>query len=59
MKNNSKDNRGEIEIELLLREALSIKQEPSQQLNGSIVKKSKEYLAKLVADTHNDYEFLR
>ncbi len=38
MKNNSKGNRAKIEIELLLRKALRVQQEPSQQLNDSIIR---------------------
>ena len=46
MKNNPKGGSSKIEIELLLRKALRVKQEPSQQLNDSIVKNCREYSAK-------------
>ncbi len=38
MKNDSKGNSAKIEIELLLRKALRVQQEPSQQLNDSIIR---------------------
>ena len=38
MNNESKGNRAKIEIELLLRKALRVQQEPSQQLNDSIIR---------------------
>ena len=38
MKNHSKGNNNKNEIELLLREALRIKQKPSQELNDSIIR---------------------
>ncbi len=37
MKNNKKGDRAQIEIELLLQKALRVQQEPSQQLNDSII----------------------
>lgn len=47
MKNNSKGGSSKIEIDLLLRKALRVKQEPSQQLNNSIVENCREYSAKV------------
>ena len=38
MKNHSKGNNNKNEIELLLREALRIKQKPSQEINDSIIR---------------------
>ncbi len=38
MKNNKKGDRSKIEIELLLQKALRVQQEPSQQLNDSIIR---------------------
>jgi len=38
VKNNKKGGRAKIEIELLLRKALRVQQEPSQQLNDSIIR---------------------
>ena len=38
MKNNSKGDKAKIEIELLLQKALRVQQEPSQQLNDSIIR---------------------
>ncbi len=38
MKNNKKGDRTKIGIELLLRKALSVQQEPGQQLNDSIIR---------------------
>ena len=38
MKNNKKGDRAQIEIELLLRKALRVQQEPGQQLNDSIIR---------------------
>ncbi len=37
MKNNKKGGSAKIEIELLLQKALRVQQEPSQQLNDSII----------------------
>ena len=37
MKNNKKGDKAKIEIELLLQKALRVQQEPSQQLNDSII----------------------
>ncbi len=48
MKNNPKGGSSKIEIELLLRNALRVKQEPSQQLNDSIVKIAESILQKLM-----------
>lgn len=38
MKNNSKGDSAKIDIELLLRKALRVQQEPGQQLNDSIIR---------------------
>ncbi len=38
MKNNSKGDSAKIEIELLLRKALRVKQKPSQRLNAFIIR---------------------
>ncbi len=38
MKNNKKNDSAKIEMELLLRKALRVQQEPSQQLNDSIIR---------------------
>lgn len=38
MKNNKKGDSAKIEIEVLLRKALRVHQEPSQQLNNSIIR---------------------
>lgn len=38
MTNDSKGDSAKIEIELLLRKALRVQQEPSQQLNDSIIR---------------------
>ena len=38
MKNNKKGDSAKIEMELLLRKALRVQQEPSQQLNDSIIR---------------------
>ena len=38
MKNNKKSDSAKIEMELLLRKALRVQQEPSQQLNDSIIR---------------------
>jgi hypothetical protein len=38
VKNNKKGGSAKIEIELLLRKALRVQQEPSQQLNDSIIR---------------------
>lgn len=38
MKNNSKGDSAKIDIELLLQKALRVQQEPSQQLNDSIIR---------------------
>lgn len=38
MKNNKKGDGAKIEIELLLQKALRVQQEPSQQLNDSIIR---------------------
>ena len=38
MKNNKKGDSAKIEMELLLRKALRAQQEPSQQLNDSIIR---------------------
>ncbi len=38
MKNNKKGDSAKIEIELLLQKALRVQQEPSQQLNDSIIR---------------------
>ena len=38
MKNNKKGDRTKIGIELLLRKALRVQQEPGQQLNDSIIR---------------------
>ncbi|MCI9527795.1 MAG: hypothetical protein HFH37_12990 [Lachnospiraceae bacterium] len=46
MKNNSKNDNNKIEIEPLLRKALRVKQEPSPELNGFIIKNCREYSAK-------------
>lgn len=41
MKNNSKGDSNNIEIELLLRKALNVKEKPSPQLNESIIRECK------------------
>ena len=38
MKNNKKGDSAKIEMELLLRKSLRVQQEPSQQLNDSIIR---------------------
>ena len=70
MKNNKKGDSAKIEIELLLQKALRVQQEPSQQLNDSIIRQyekelnrenatSSEVRTKLRSDTKIGREYVR